>query len=100
MAREDRTALETTKAQVRNPSLTWALKCGAGDGNRTRAVGLGSASSTAGETAELGVRLVVSDRGCPLVTLSNCTLIARLSPRLHLTTWAEPANSIKAVKFG
>ncbi|MGJ6966260.1 DUF5994 family protein [Streptosporangium sp. G11] len=63
MAREDRTVLETTKARVGNPSLTWAPKCGAGDGNRTRAVSLGSVWITACRGAELGVRPVVSDRG-------------------------------------
>jgi len=36
---------------------------GAGDGNRTRAVSLGSASITAGEAADLGFGSVVSDRG-------------------------------------
>jgi len=33
---------EEDQFQVRKSSVTWALKRGAGDGNRTRAVSLGS----------------------------------------------------------
>ncbi len=42
--------------------LTWAFVIGTGDGNRTRAVSLGSVRITAGKAADLHVRAVVSDR--------------------------------------
>ncbi|GAA2886086.1 hypothetical protein GCM10010517_49760 [Streptosporangium fragile] len=69
---------ETIKSQVRKPSMTWAFECGAGDGNRTRAVSSGSAWITPRRAADLGVRPVVSDRGRPLVILSDGPTI---SPR-------------------
>jgi hypothetical protein len=36
------TMAETIKAQLRTCVLGWAFSCGAGDGNRTRTVSLGS----------------------------------------------------------
>ncbi|GAA4596152.1 hypothetical protein GCM10023194_67570 [Planotetraspora phitsanulokensis] len=51
------------KAWVEKLSLTWAFSCGAGDGNRTRAVSLGSVWITAPRGAELGFGSVMSDRG-------------------------------------
>jgi hypothetical protein len=53
----------TIKARVGIISLTWAFVCGAGDGNRTRAVSLGSTSITARRAADLGFGPVLSDRG-------------------------------------
>lgn len=52
-----------TKTHSRESLPDLGLWSGAGNGNRTRAVSLRSASSTAGEAAELDVRIVVSDRG-------------------------------------
>ncbi|GAA4596140.1 hypothetical protein GCM10023194_67510 [Planotetraspora phitsanulokensis] len=51
------------KARVGNRPLTWASVCGAGDGNRTRAVSLGSVWITPPGSAELGFGSVMSDRG-------------------------------------
>ncbi|GLX02682.1 hypothetical protein Misp02_67680 [Microtetraspora sp. NBRC 16547] len=46
-------------------------------GNRTRAVSLGIAWIKARTDADLRVEPVMSDRGCPLVTLPNGTPMAR-----------------------
>jgi hypothetical protein len=59
--------------------LTWAIACGAGDENRTRTISLGSGAITAARGADLAYLQVPSDRGCPLVTLVNGTLMARPS---------------------
>ena len=58
--------------------LTWAIACGAGDENRTRTMSLGSRAVTAAWCAELATLMIPSSRGCPLVTLANGTLMARV----------------------
>jgi hypothetical protein len=81
MAREDRTRPETIKARVGIHVPIWASPVGAGDGNRTRAVSLGIAGILPRWGVDLGLRPVVSGRGCPLVTALNGTLMARRSAR-------------------
>jgi hypothetical protein len=52
---------------------------GAGDENRTRTISLGSSAVTAARGADQASLAVPSDRGWPLVTLVNGTLMARRS---------------------
>jgi len=52
---------------------------GAGDGNRTRTISLGIGQIMADEDAEQPTSKTRSSRDLPLVTLANCTLIARRS---------------------
>jgi hypothetical protein len=72
MAREDQTALGTIKARVRIHVPTWAFTLGAGDGNRTRAVSLGSLSTCglSWENGDLGV-CGLSPRRSPPVRARN-----------------------------
>ena len=50
---------------------------GAGDGNRTRTISLGIGQITADDAAEQPTSLTRRSRDLPLVTVANCTLIAR-----------------------
>jgi hypothetical protein len=51
---------------------------GAGDGNRTRTVSLGSGTVTADVDPDLAVLAAAwTDRGEPLITLANGTIMAR-----------------------
>ena len=52
---------------------------GAGDGNRTRTISLGIGQIMADEDAEQPTSKTRSSCDLPLVTLANCTLIARRS---------------------
>ncbi|XRQ08666.1 nucleotidyl transferase AbiEii/AbiGii toxin family protein [Actinomadura welshii] len=70
---------------------------GASDGNRTRAVGLGIEPIPAAIAADLGSAHTASDRDCPLITLPNCTLIARHMPSLTCTE--PPGSSVRVTSL-
>ena len=65
------------KAQAWDYPLTWAFAVGAGDGNRTRTISLGTCAIRAVSWPDLRGGLSVSDRGGPLFTGVNGPLMAR-----------------------
>ena len=68
------------KARLWIQILSWALAMRADDGNRTRAVSLGSKRRPALTGPDLLICLSASDPCWPLFALANCTLIARAEP--------------------
>jgi hypothetical protein len=67
----------TATAALTNMPLAGAYVAGARDENRTRTISLGSRPIHAATAADLPGRVTAGVRDCPLVTLANCTLIAR-----------------------
>ncbi|WP_433475861.1 hypothetical protein ACQPZP_01795 [Spirillospora sp. CA-142024] len=74
-------ALKTIKAQAGIRSLIWAFVVGAGHGNRTRAVSLGTIANSAVTNSDLAFVRSASDREYPLMTAPNGTLMARRRSR-------------------
>jgi hypothetical protein len=58
-------------------SLAWAFEVERVAENRTRAISLGIKPIRAVRAADLASARTASDRDCPLITVVNCTLIAR-----------------------
>lgn len=81
------------KAQGWGSCPCLGLLSGAGDGNRTRTVSLGIKPIRTVIAADLASARTASDRCCPLITLANCTLIARPPAGLTCT---EPAVSTRS----
>jgi hypothetical protein len=80
-------------AQCSKNAFELDLYSGAGDGNRTRTISLGSCAIRAVVRPDLRGGMSASDRERPLVTGVNGTLMARRAavwPELMATSWSSP----------
>jgi hypothetical protein len=75
MARKISNRPVTIKVQGGDLLPGLGLHMGAGDGNRTHIISLGSGLITLGQASELHVVATWNVRDGPLVTLANCTVI-------------------------
>ena len=90
MARKINDDSHEVSERAREAGSDLRLYVGAGDGNRTRTISLGIGQITADEAAEQPTSETRSTPDCPLLTVANCTLIARRSSAFQ--AWHIPSR--------